>query len=818
MIKISNLNKYYNKGKQNEIHVINDVSLNLPEKGMVAIFGKSGCGKTTLLNAVGGLDGYESGEILINGKSVKNFDAERNKYVGYIFQNYNLHADQTCFENVANALKLCGMHDEEEIEKRVISALKNVDMEKYKNRTPDTLSGGQQQRIAIARAIVKNPPVILADEPTGNLDEANTLLVMDLLKKIAKDHLVLIVTHEENLVDHYCDTVVELLDGRVNSVYQNENAQGYESRDKNAIYLGEFQKTESLIDGASVEFYGEAPQSPVKIQIVNNGGNIYLKVNTPKVQILDENSEVKLKKGVFTPNKNDANGNEQIDMSNLPPVQGKDYGKLFTLGNAIKSGYTANFAKKKKGKRFLRVLMGMFAAVVVFMTSMFGVMFRDLEEISDSYNEDVFAVDQNYLYHAFAQPYAVTLLNAIGSEDSAIDTITSHYNYGLDNVRVVTGFFESYSAPSAYAQAHYLEESVCKDMPVVLGKNANLNKNEVVITTALADLLLESVQVDYFNSYENLINCFVDLNLYTFTNNSEVKIAGVVKSSSKAVYLSALNLAYANGMFYSNIYPASELGLTVLPGESTLVAFSEEDDTLQVQLNESFKIRGKQFTLTQSVVNDEIDAPYLYVINDQDYITVSKLYSDDTHGAISLGYGEQYILVHSTNPAVTEAFLLNSLGESRFETAVITPSTLREYSLVDYASLITVNATSLIIILAVMSLCMYFIMRSSLMVRIKEVGVYRAIGVCKRNIIFRFLVEAAVLTTLTVFIGYLISSVFLFVCLGGGSLVGQILYYPVWIAIAVLVFLYAICLICGILPVLTLLSKTPSQILAKYDI
>ncbi|MBQ9081235.1 MAG: ABC transporter ATP-binding protein, partial [Clostridia bacterium] len=245
MIRIQSLHKFFNQGKENEIHVVNDVSLELPESGMVAIFGKSGCGKTTLLNVIGGLDRYQSGSLTIEGKDIRrNTDEIRNQYIGYIFQNYNLNTEESCFENVADALRLCGMSDKDEIERRVMSALKNVDMEKYHARTPDTLSGGQQQRFAIARAIVKNPRIILADEPTGNLDEANTVLIMDLLKKLAKDHLVVMVTHEANLVDYYCDTVVELSDGKVINVRNNSGATGYTAKDKNDIFLGELEKSE----------------------------------------------------------------------------------------------------------------------------------------------------------------------------------------------------------------------------------------------------------------------------------------------------------------------------------------------------------------------------------------------------------------------------------------------------------------------------------------------------------------------------------------------------------------------------------------------
>ncbi|MCQ2428064.1 MAG: ATP-binding cassette domain-containing protein, partial [Clostridia bacterium] len=148
MIGIKNLNKYYSKGRENEIHVINDMTFELPDKGMVALFGKSGCGKTTLLNVIGGLDRFGSGSVEIDGHSIKNdTDDLRNRYIGYIFQNYNLDKAVSAAENVGNALRLCGVTDEEEIKRRTAAALSCVGLENFSGRTPDTLSGGQQQRV-----------------------------------------------------------------------------------------------------------------------------------------------------------------------------------------------------------------------------------------------------------------------------------------------------------------------------------------------------------------------------------------------------------------------------------------------------------------------------------------------------------------------------------------------------------------------------------------------------------------------------------------------------------------------------------------------
>ena len=171
MISLKNVNKYYNRHKKNEIHIINNTSLEFENMGLVALLGVSGSGKTTLLNAIGGLDKVNKGKIYINGKKIThrtshNVDKIRNLNVGYIFQDYKLIDNLTVYENVAIALKMIGLKDKEETRKRVNYVLECVGMYRYRNRPAKMLSGGERQRVAIARAIVKNPNIIIADEPT----------------------------------------------------------------------------------------------------------------------------------------------------------------------------------------------------------------------------------------------------------------------------------------------------------------------------------------------------------------------------------------------------------------------------------------------------------------------------------------------------------------------------------------------------------------------------------------------------------------------------------------------------------------------------
>ncbi len=222
MVRLEHIEKTFNKGKNDEFHVLRDVSVEFPTRGMYALCGKSGSGKTTLLNVIGGLARIDSGEIYIDDKPVSHDSVTtRIQQIGYVFQNFCLSEERTCFDNVADVLRIDGLTNEETIRQHVEWALNSVGMLKNAERFPQTLSGGQQQRVAIARAIVKHPKVVLADEPTGNLDEANKETVMKLLCSISKRCLVIVVTHDPEIVKRYCDGSISVRDGEASELALN---------------------------------------------------------------------------------------------------------------------------------------------------------------------------------------------------------------------------------------------------------------------------------------------------------------------------------------------------------------------------------------------------------------------------------------------------------------------------------------------------------------------------------------------------------------------------------------------------------------------
>jgi len=246
LLELKNITKIYHTGGE-DIEALKGISLQFRNSEFVSILGPSGCGKTTLLNIIGGLDHYTSGDLIINGRSTKEYkdrdwDTYRNHSVGFVFQSYNLIPHQTVLANVELALTLSGVSKKER-RRRAQEALAKVGLADQMRKKPSELSGGQMQRVAIARAIVNNPDIVLADEPTGALDTETSIQVMDILKEIAKDRLVIMVTHNPDLAERYSTRIVKMLDGKIisdsmplsDSEIQMETA---EAQNREAIHRG----------------------------------------------------------------------------------------------------------------------------------------------------------------------------------------------------------------------------------------------------------------------------------------------------------------------------------------------------------------------------------------------------------------------------------------------------------------------------------------------------------------------------------------------------------------------------------------------------
>ena len=272
MLTLSHITKDYLSG-DNTVHALRDVSLSFGKAEFVSILGPSGCGKTTLLNIVGGLDRYTSGELAVNGVPTSSFrdrdwDTYRNHSIGFVFQSYNLIPHQTVLSNVELALTLSGVGKAER-RSRATEALKKVGLGDQLHKKPTQMSGGQMQRVAIARALVNDPEILLADEPTGALDSATSVQIMDLLSEIARDRLVIMVTHNPELAERYSTRIIRLLDGEVQSDTANTPTAGHaadkslrESDQSGTAEAGKQEAPATSTDAKNAKSRGKSAKNP----------------------------------------------------------------------------------------------------------------------------------------------------------------------------------------------------------------------------------------------------------------------------------------------------------------------------------------------------------------------------------------------------------------------------------------------------------------------------------------------------------------------------------------------------------------------------
>lgn len=380
MLKIKNLKKYFNKGRPNEIHAVDDITITLEGSGLVVLLGKSGCGKTTLLNAIGGLDRPDNGEIIYENEEMARYNAAkwdklRNKRIGYIFQNYNLINNITVYKNLEVVLKLAGLTEKEKYAERIEYALSLVGMEKYKNRRPDSLSGGQMQRVGIARALVKGADVIIADEPTGNLDDKNTMAVMEILKGISKHCLVVLVTHEEKLAYFYGDRIIKLIDGKIVSDEINENTESLEHRHADVVYLGDMEKNEYSFGNINVNYFFDEEEKPLELDIISHEGKFLLRARNSeiKVNLVTKDSTIKLLEGKYK-KKEKAELNIEVDTDILAKVDKPSQSIFKTAGvvkNAFNNFLAQNGAKRKNPFRTMFISAFLIVAMIAFIAPNF---------------------------------------------------------------------------------------------------------------------------------------------------------------------------------------------------------------------------------------------------------------------------------------------------------------------------------------------------------------------------------------------------------------------------------------------------------------
>ncbi|MCI7084079.1 MAG: ABC transporter ATP-binding protein/permease [Tenericutes bacterium] len=812
MIELKNVNKYFYRRKKNEIHVINNTSLKLDDTGLVALLGPSGCGKTTLLNAIGGLDNINSGSIYINGERISkrsshSVDRIRNLNIGYIFQDYYLVDDMSVFDNVALSLKLCGIKNKEEIKKRVNFVLEKVGMYRYRNRAASMLSGGERQRVGIARAIVKDPNIIIADEPTGNLDSKNTIEIMNIIKAISKDRLVILVTHESELAMFYASRILKIEDGTIVSDETNSHDIDLDYKMDNKVYLLDMKNHKNIDnENVNIDYYSDS-DNKLDITIVVQNGNIYIKSKN-KVDVIDSNSGIelvndhyqKISKNIY--NEYNFDFHEIIDNNYK-----KKYSSVYNIFNSIKNGFSKirNYSFIKKVLLFGFFVSGMF--VTYSASSLFSV-----NNINDS---DFVTLNKNYL--------VVDKMNVTTKEIEDIER-DPNVNYVIPGKSTVNFSFEinDFHQTSDYEfkmMGSLSSINMLSDQDIINGRIAK-NKNEVVIDKMIYDNILLNPSASVKNA--GVLTVGDMLNRQIYLGNLKYTIVGISNTNSPSIY--TYESEFTNIISLNKSVTSTTYGSYIEEEVSNNLLFDYKIYKDSIKLKKgNYPVNDYEVIINEIHSEEYKIGKYLdYKVNDKKLKVVGYYTSSNT----DIDY---YFVNNNTikynNIRNNDGFVIFAKDKDaalkKYSDLKLNIRDSYNYSKSNYIKDRRIAAKSnvifAIIIMSVSLIEIYLIVRSSFLSRIKEVGIFRAIGMKKIDIYKMFFGEIFTITSIfsmlgVVFMTYVISQ------LSKIQYISNNYYMNGFIFIGIVLFIYVFNILIGLLPVIGIVSKTPAKILSRNDI
>lgn len=751
-IKVENIVKTFNRHSRNANKVLKGVSFELPGSGLVCIFGKSGSGKTTLLNIIGGLEKADSGKVYINGECTSGkTDKIRNAKIGFIFQNYYLEKGYTIAEILRNQMIIAGFKDEKEIERRTEEALKLVDMERFKNKLGDALSGGQQQRVAIARAIVKGSDIILADEPTGNLDAENTMKVMDILKEISKTQLVVIVTHEVSLIKKYADSHIKIVDGE-------------------------------LVEDGEIE---ETDLAPATYDNIKEGNETHSVLTT------------------FT--KSTAKRN----------------GRLFTLKTIFKRNNAGGEKAYSVGNVFKQIFILALAVVMTFFS------FSAFEALS--------AVTEN---KTLGKNTVYTNLN---SYSVLRKTDESHYkSIDFFDTEMRTGSF-SYGGLASLSgiEVKYTPKAIEEGDEIAVDYGRLPQKGEAIVSRKMAEELKREFRMKELNT---------DKAITLMTFDGEYPITGITGGDDKIIYLNKedyvnflgvynkIGFSDGEGIFFKDAYGSASFTAEILLYDGEIA-----NDKVRVEINRNSlykmmtdttqadyevnktnsrlkntpyaiqvtgsKVYVEQFTITRDVMDTDVR---VYV--NRNVLRNIFVYISPNLDALS-STGSQYYFEITTESAEQLASLKSDLRDLGV-TAVNVGAAYEQENEEEKQD--AASGLYLYLLVIVLLLIIYFFIEKSASIKnSKEYGIYRAIGVNKGNLLFKECVTAVVHNVLSFFVFSAIT-----VALVAVRYAIMNVAFAGFIGLAAASFAVgAAAMTCiSLIPYLFVLTQSPSEILARYDI
>jgi len=824
MIKINDLRKTYDKKTRHANEVLHGISLSLDNTGFVCILGQSGCGKTSLLNAIGGLDDFDGGSISTSSaenirSGSREMEKERTESFGYIFQNYYLLKEHSAAYNVYLGMHSLPLSKKEKMA-RVRDALERVDMSRYKKRLVGELSGGQQQRVAIARAIALRPKVIFADEPTGNLDEANTLNICSILKELSRDSLVVMVTHEERIARLFADRIITLDDGRIVSDTTEWTRQSIDAGAKDTIYSGDY--CEEALDGEkmNIRILSSQGAAPVTLTIVAEGDRIIIKHNDPRVVLCSQENEAPFiengKRPIINADEIVSQRKGKIRSGDVPvdkggrSRRGLELPMLFSEAMSLMSG-----------KRLRKFGTGLF---IILLTFMIAVSVADILTVSNIDPEDFITTDSHTVRlniersqnndnkHSYLDEYVklfkIHLIESgmdfdfVPSSSLAIK-YTDHTFPQLEGVGI------------SFRNYNWVDIDRLDSTTIIEGRMPE-RSDEVVIDKFTFNKMLSEEGI-----LQNMIpnaEFFLGKTLTATAKTYSLKIVGICDTGEPSMYMSReAMLAFAT--CGTEVITLSEYKRLTgddsifLLGANSCITIKENTTDMNawngvnmyIGSNYYFASRGSVSTNDQTIgakliIPDEaLDPLFTSMILAQ---TDIELYLDDKQ--------ELYDLLDQGLPEGLDGNIIIEVDD-KYE---------RDIAAYKEATSLKLDARRIVTITVIIAgaLMLYLMQRSKIRERMDLLTVYRLLGIKKRSLLSIFCIESMLLTLKYSLPTILAVWLFLRVAEGSELLTSLSMVYPIWAAALTLVSILIFELIISVLPTLRLLALPPARLAAKYDL
>ncbi len=817
MIKISNLQKKYGK-----TIILKDINITFPEKGLVSILGKSGSGKSTLLNILGGIDSCNKGKVVIKDVDIakasrSKIDVLRRNEIGFVFQDYSLVESMTVYDNIKASLDILRFSDKDEIKKRISSALDVVDLSGFENRYVSNLSGGQQQRVSIARAFVKDPSIMLCDEPTGNLDSKNTLKVMEELKAISKNKLVILVTHEKDIADFYSDRIITISDGAIISD-TNEQTTTLERKEESDFYLKDLDKEEfnsKKLLGRFFKDKGSTEENELTVIVQNN--KVYLKSEKNTVLDISKNNRYR-----FINDNYKSNEKNQVKDSKGIEVDFKDNDEVKkkpTIVDTFHEGFT-NFRNMYNRKR--KYIRGTLVyGFVAFLLSMFIISGIGYQKGNIYYTN---LHDERYSYYIDKNINAIDPFNTASSK-FALDNTSLAVKLGNIDGDAVTPYIQVTST--------ILSENYINNNDEYIGKVTNLENNEVVISNLIADEILynSTTKTMNINNYNSLIGKRISGDSWYSSNIpeqlSEYRIVGIVYSDAMITYYteSAYNYRYIQSLYSwggTNFVPMYQSAKELVYSSSSyndplkdyeMLVTDEYLSENSLSIGDTVEIEEKDFTIVGTYVPYN-HASYLsgtdpvIIVNDKMADAISMSYKLSNKGYY---YNGDNVLYTSDKEALKDE--LDSIDSIEYSNS----NFIREqYQRWDKKA----SFAAAVFLSVILFITMFIIFRIDLLKRTKVLGVSRILGRSSKSIMLASTLQTAIMFVLFAALG-----------ITGGVLMSQFwesfaLSYQYMdavittsTAILAYVLIFGIMLLANLLALFTVvLRKEPINLIRSHDV